>query len=206
MQNTKEKILETALQLFNEQGVDNITVRHIAKEMGISHGNLCYHYPNISVIVENLYKNLLHELDLELIKLPLTEVNLQAMFEIVKFIFNKFYKYRFLMQDFIGVIRKVPQLKKQHRELVAARFMFFKIGVEAMQKNELIREQRIEGEFENFFHHLFIISDFWMAEAEILFEGNEAEKLQYYTKLTFDLIVPFLTEKGLNEYQTINFD
>ena len=38
---TKEKIIDTALQLFNKQGIDPVTTRHIAKEMNISHGNLC---------------------------------------------------------------------------------------------------------------------------------------------------------------------
>ncbi|WP_240510954.1 TetR/AcrR family transcriptional regulator [Algoriphagus antarcticus] len=41
---TKEKILLTAIKLYNPSGVQIITSRHIAAEMGISHGNLDCHY------------------------------------------------------------------------------------------------------------------------------------------------------------------
>ena len=48
---TKDKILVTALQLLNEHGVKSVTIRDIAAEMGISHGNLGYHYANMELII-----------------------------------------------------------------------------------------------------------------------------------------------------------
>ena len=36
---TKEKIIAMSLEMFNRSGVENITTRHIAKELGISQGN-----------------------------------------------------------------------------------------------------------------------------------------------------------------------
>jgi hypothetical protein len=38
MKKTKEKILDTALRLFNQEGLANIKLRRIATEMGISQG------------------------------------------------------------------------------------------------------------------------------------------------------------------------
>ena len=42
--NTKHKILKTALDLFNKEGLDQVSVRRIAVEMNISDGNLRYHF------------------------------------------------------------------------------------------------------------------------------------------------------------------
>ena len=60
---TKERILEAALRQFNDIGTDQATVRSIAEEVGISHGNLCYHYKNTDVLIEALYDRLVEELE-----------------------------------------------------------------------------------------------------------------------------------------------
>ena len=60
---TKEKILEKSLELFNRDGLDSVTVRHIAKALEMSHGNLCYHFPTIDFIIEGLYSQMAVELD-----------------------------------------------------------------------------------------------------------------------------------------------
>ena len=55
MNNTKEKILAAALKLFNEFGYSNVTIRMIASDLGISSGNLNYHFSNRIEILEALY-------------------------------------------------------------------------------------------------------------------------------------------------------
>ena len=59
MTTTKEKIIETSINLFNEKGCLNTSTRHIADELGISIGNLYYHFKNKEEI-------LIAEVDLDL--------------------------------------------------------------------------------------------------------------------------------------------
>jgi len=49
MQHTKQKIVNTTIRLFNESGFANVSLPHIAKAMGISLGNLTYHFPKSSL-------------------------------------------------------------------------------------------------------------------------------------------------------------
>ena len=201
---TKQRILNTSLQLFNQQGIDVITVRHIAKELGMSHGNLCYHFPNTDIIIEKLYEQLLNELNEILTKPTLLQgLTLKMFYELTSFIFGKLYKYKFLMQDFISIVRRNPNLKQKHRELVSSRRMLFQMGIGAAIEVGMLKPDIIEGQYENYFEQLFIISDFWLSSAEILYEGKEENKLEKYINITFTLMVPYLTEKGLVEYQEI---
>ena len=99
-ENTKQKILDTALRLFSERGYDAVGVGDIAKEVGIKAPSLYNHYPSkqaiFDAIVETTAKQYeedtgkidIHvpraEEDLPLLK----EVNAEELYEKVRQIFE----------------------------------------------------------------------------------------------------------------------
>ncbi|MCF2152020.1 TetR/AcrR family transcriptional regulator [Desmonostoc muscorum LEGE 12446] len=48
---TKSRIIETAIELFNQHGTQTISTNHIADSMGISPENLYYHFKNKQEII-----------------------------------------------------------------------------------------------------------------------------------------------------------
>ena len=59
---TANRIAEAALQLFNRFGEPGITASAIAADVGISPGNLHYHYASKEKIVEDLFTGFEHEI------------------------------------------------------------------------------------------------------------------------------------------------
>lgn len=59
---TAERILETALALFNRYGEPQVSIGQIAAEMGISAGNLHYHHPSKDGLVNALFDQHLESL------------------------------------------------------------------------------------------------------------------------------------------------
>lgn len=54
-QTTSERILAASLKLFNEHGYPNVSALKIAQHLGISHGNLAYHFKTKSDIVMTVF-------------------------------------------------------------------------------------------------------------------------------------------------------
>ena len=54
MKNTKEKILETALELFAAKGYEAVSVSDIAGKLGMTKGALYKHYTNKQDILDSI--------------------------------------------------------------------------------------------------------------------------------------------------------
>jgi AcrR family transcriptional regulator len=53
---TRDRILEAALRLFNDDGLPGVSTHRIAAELGISPGNLHYHFKSKRLIVGWLFR------------------------------------------------------------------------------------------------------------------------------------------------------
>ncbi|WP_255405206.1 TetR/AcrR family transcriptional regulator [Tenacibaculum sp. MAR_2010_89] len=57
----KNKIKLTAIELFNQQGISTVSMKQIADAIGISAGNLRYHYKDKASLLEVIYNEMYNE-------------------------------------------------------------------------------------------------------------------------------------------------
>jgi len=108
---TKERILEVSLAMFNARGEPNVTTNHIADELEISPGNLYYHFRNKENIVENIFARYEARMDQALLlpdgRLP----NLEDVWLQLHLVFECMWEYRFLYRDLIDILSRNRKLK-----------------------------------------------------------------------------------------------
>lgn len=193
---TKERISDAALGVFNRKGTEQVTLRELAKEVGISHGNLCYHFPSTDDIAQHLYFALVAELDGEIQRMQSRSQNPAEIFTGSWAIFNLLYKYRFLMLNFVDIMRRLPEVKKHYRQLQERRKAEFKALFKMLVDGGFMQPEIYPGFFDDTIVNMTILGDFWIAHSEILFKGKESEKLKHYYRITSTILLPLLTEKG----------
>ncbi len=111
---TRDKILEASLQLFNDHGERNITTNHIAAHLGISPGNLYYHFKNKSQIIYDIYLNYEKLVD-KYLTLPEgrpLEINDKVVY--LSAAFQGLWDYRFLHRDLQHLLQSDPELQKRY--------------------------------------------------------------------------------------------
>jgi AcrR family transcriptional regulator len=193
---TKDKILKISLKLFNSYGIDQITVRHIAKEMDISHGNLCYHYPTTNDIITVLYDKLVEKFDEVLNALEPNENAFHGLRVAMTRIFELVYEYRFLFLNFVEITRRIKYIRKRHYELIEQRKVQIRYFFDVFKQEDGFRKDLSVQQYEFLIMQCFIYGDFWLSNSEILYRGKEKDKIGYYVDGYMALFVPYLTEKG----------
>ena len=96
---TRERIAETGLSLFNRHGAPNVTTADIAAEMGISPGNLYYHFRNKDEIAAELFKAFERRLEGLLTAPAGRPGNVEDLWFFLHLLFEAMWDYRFIYRD-----------------------------------------------------------------------------------------------------------
>lgn len=59
----RNKVLETALELFSERGYFNTSIHDIRRAAGVSTGAIYHHFQNKEALAQSLYESLLQQMD-----------------------------------------------------------------------------------------------------------------------------------------------
>ncbi len=115
---TRDRILQTSLQLFNEYGEPRITTNHIADELDISPGNLYYHFRSKDDIIWLLFEQFERRMDAAL-RTPERRVpNMEDMWLYLHLVFENIWEYRFLYRDLDNILSRNKKLRTHFRRIL----------------------------------------------------------------------------------------
>lgn len=191
---TREKILLTALLLFNKTGIHQQTVRTIADKVGISHGNLCYHFANKWLIVEEIFK------EIEQLEPNNKITKLKNAFDLQMAFFKLQIKYQFYFEDLTEIFKHLPTIYDTYRKIVSSRDDKLETMLAALVESDAILPMS-KKELSQLMGMHKIFSNFWAIDAKYFHRGRKNDRLNYYHQLNCSMIVPYLTSKGLREYK-----
>ena len=117
---TAQRILETALALFNRFGEPNVSTTLIAAELNISPGNLYYHYPAKDELINALFERYDKALA-ELLGAADNVRNVEDAWLFFHMLFETIWAYRFLYRDLNDLLSKNRKLETQFQQVLKAK-------------------------------------------------------------------------------------
>ena len=189
---TRERILEASLALFNARGEPNVSTNHIADELEISPGNLYYHFRNKDDIIEQLFARFEERIG-EAMTVP--EGRLPGLEDIwlqMHLVFECIWDFRFVYRDLVDITSRNRKLRMHFARI------FKRAGENAIRIMQgLVRAEVMRAsadEIQATSTNILLISTFWLNFSAVRGEQDERESVNRGIHQVLMLIAPFLRD------------
>lgn len=195
---TRDRIIETAITLFNEQGTKAVTTNHIAHACGISPGNLYYHFRNKNDIIRAIFEQMdaygMEQYGQIIGKYP--PGTLESMERTFAMIQEYNWRYRFFKRELTSLVMGDPFLRERfsatHRAMLAVVRQSIDSSIAGGFIKPLSDEERALVAEE-----IWLVTLFWPNYLEVGGEEVDAATLRRGIDLLRTMLRPRLTAKAL---------
>jgi AcrR family transcriptional regulator len=194
--NTEEKIKSKGIDLFNQFGFCNVTLRQISQELGISYGNVTYHFSNKSKLLDSIYEDMNIKLTQIQSMLQPDEQLLKYFLKLPDYNFDITLEYIFFYKDFLELKRKYSEFyEKVEIKNQIRRNQWLQL-LSALQQNEYLKKE-LTSEDLNYIIELSIsMRMFYFQNTDL----KQIEKNTFKDKVN-RLLLPYLSDHGLQIYK-----
>jgi len=134
---TAERILEVTLELFNRFGEPNVSTTLISAELGISPGNLYYHYPAKDELINSLFDRYERALN-ELLNASDGVRDVEDAWFFMHTLFELIWQYRFLYRDLNDLLSKNRRLETHFQAVLKNKTRAVKAMLDAMSRTRAV--------------------------------------------------------------------
>jgi AcrR family transcriptional regulator len=196
---TRERIVERALQLFNQFGAPHVTTTVIADELDISPGNLYYHFGNKDEIVNTILAAFEREIE-ETLAAPGADdtraLSVEDIWLFLHLLFEIIWKYRFFYRDLSDLVSENRTMELHFKQILA-----HKIQTARRLCEGLVRAGEMhagERELEALAANMVLVATYWLS-FDFARNPRQAQDDAALTRGVYHvmaLIAPFLAAKS----------
>ena len=171
--NTRERILETTLELFNHDGEAATTTNAIADTLDISPGNLHYHFRTKQQLVETLFERFQQRV-LELLGDGAPDrIEVDDAWLFLHLVFETIAEFRFVYRDLTDLCHRYPALHRRMRGILRLSMKTADLMLGALVRNdEMVIE---EDARRTLVRTMILVSSYWVAFDQVLEPDREPQ-------------------------------
>ena len=195
---TAERILASALGLFNRFGEPNVATTLIAADVGISPGNLYYHYPGKEDIVNTLFGH--YQSDLQSLLPAAKDVkDLEDAWFFMHSLFELVWRHRFLYRDLNDLLSKYRQLEQAVKQVLADKHEAFLALLAQLSDKGWLTQNPTERDSSA--THMLVMLTWWLSYEYVrdprhaLEDANAQGGVSRGAQQVLGLLLPYLQEQ-----------
>lgn len=197
---TKEKIILSSIRLFNERGMVNVRLQHIADDAGVSVGNLAYHYYSKEAIVIKIVDELTEILDPVIDETKEFPGLMDFDTQLARY-YHFLMKYSFFFIDLIEIKRNYP--KQYEKRKLITDHISGQIHHWLIQnvKNGILIEEIRKDHYRMVAHAIWMIITFYLSKP--IDHGSPEDSERVFKEMVWSQILPHFTEAGKLEFDLL---
>jgi AcrR family transcriptional regulator len=198
---TRDKIIQASIVLFNEQGERNVTTNHIAADLGISPGNLYYHFRNKEDIILSIYEEYARNLLIETMPEVTPDVKpLDAIILYMDVVFQAMMKFRFFYSNLPVLLAKNPLLHDKYVEVQS--FIANRVSELLLSLKEAKIMEFEDEDLPDIVSILRLVNTFWLSFYQTQNNDTEINDAVFYQGVLKILVIihPYISEAAMEEF------
>ncbi|HKY90635.1 MAG TPA: TetR/AcrR family transcriptional regulator [Nevskiaceae bacterium] len=200
---TDRRILEHARRAFNERGVGAVGIREIARELGLSPGNVSYHFPTKEALITAMIREG-HALNNAVLRPPSPLRDFEDLFARLRAIMQRDLDHRWLLRDYAGLMVSMPGLRAQHQELQGPREARVDTVLAELIGAGLLDGDKVERRVAELRRQIFTQIFFWLPSAAVSAPGGDpAASLEPCARAVMALFLPYCTAAGRRSLEAL---
>ncbi len=195
---TRNRIVASALVLFNEKGLQNVRLQEIADDVGISVGNLAYHFAGKEEILKKVAQLIVEELDHIFVKwnkfpgLIDFDNQLSRLYYLIE-------RHSFYFLDVLDIQRSYPRVHEEQKALINSFIEQLYLWLCNQLSNDMLKD--IEStKYRKLAEIIWLLSSFWVVQKKVLDAENSERG---FKEAVWMQIEPFLSDKGRSEFDAL---
>lgn len=201
MKVSKEKILDTARKMFNQNGLTSVTARAISAELEISPGSFSYHFPDKSRLVIELYRKMIDELNACFSLLKEGGENIKPFLITFQKCAQIQLKYKFFFLNLSEILINYPVIKQMHKRAIVRERLLAHQLFENYLNCGVIRSDTDMRDVKCIIKQSQILFAYWIVDAHLSEFNSDAQTIWYYTEACCTPIKPYLEMESKNEFE-----
>ncbi|BCT93708.1 TetR family transcriptional regulator [Lysobacter helvus] len=189
---TRQRILDASLAMFNAQGEPNVTTNHIADELEISPGNLYYHFRNKDDIIEHLFGRYEERIDAALSAPEGRLPGLEDIWLQLHLVFECIWDYRFLYRDLANILSRNRRLRIRFARILRRADEQAHAVMRGLSQAGVMRASA--DELDAAATNVLVIATFWLNYASARGDKDEQQSIRAGIVQVMMLLAPFLRD------------
>lgn len=190
-----------SIRLFNENGLANVRLQQIADDIGISVGNLAYHFKNKEAIVEAIGESLDEECAEVLSAYRLFPNLIDFDHQLTKF-YTFAQKYPFFFLDMMEMKRVCPKAFAQRESRMSKIISQIRKRFDFNLQRGIMKSEPEGGVYDTLAKSIWMLISFWKVINSISIEEGK-DTPENFKAMIWNLILPHLSETGHAEYEQL---